>query len=85
MRSVRYLLLLLFVAACQIQCGPDCSGACDRVLECPDLDKTYRLNCNPVAGSCGQAELDCASCIEDKTCAELQAGACDSLCVVAPP
>lgn len=78
------LLAVLFLGACVWQSGPDCSGACDQIRECKDLDKTFRLSCSQLGSGCYQAEVDCADCIEKRSCAELVAGECDSLCVVTP-
>lgn len=74
------VLLALFAGACTLISGPDCDKACDQVLACDTLDKTFRLNCGSFVSACDEQEIDCADCIEDKSCEELEAGACDVVC-----
>lgn len=80
--------LLLFLgatalSACVITSGPNCADACDKAVECEDLDKTFALNCAPY-GACYGVFAECAQCILDTNCKRLVAGLCDSVCVPAP-
>jgi len=74
---------LMALASCYLTSGPDCADACEKMVECTQLTGTFRLSCSPVAGTCFGDVATCAECVEDHTCAELVAGACDALCRVA--
>lgn len=70
---------LLCTAACVLSSGPDCSEACDKVLTCKDLDKTFALSCSSVGYGCidGSREVACAACVTSTSCADLVSGKCD--------
>lgn len=80
---MRPLLTSLFLSAgltgCVLTSGPDCTDACDKVLACEALDQTFRLACSSVGTNCFDLVADCAQCIDEHTCEELVAGACDRL------
>lgn len=85
---VAALAAVLALGGCVITNGPDCSEACDSVLACKALDKTFFLSCSSLGSGCGTQEQACAECIALKTCDQLIAGECDlvpdggSLCLV---
>jgi len=75
--------LCLGLAGCVLTSGPDCTEACDKVLACEGLDRTFRLACSSVGTNCfdfaGDPVATCAECIDAHSCEELVAGACDNL------
>jgi hypothetical protein len=81
-------LVLVGVLALQFACGSTCSGVCDKLLSCPQLDaasisdKECDLDCavqensyesDPVLSAAFEAHKDC---VMDASCEELAAGAC---------
>ena len=83
MRSLVIAVVALCGAGCLWSSGPDCAGACDKLLNCPGVQGTFLLSCGSVNGDCYDAIATCAQCIEGKDCVQLGAGACDSVCRVA--
>lgn len=82
---------LCFSAACVLTSGPDCTDACDKILQCEQLDRTFRLACSNVGVHCFDRVAECAECIDTHTCEQLVEGACDlkadgsELCLVKQP
>ena len=56
-------------------CGgsDDCKGACDVISDCKL--KSSGLSCDE---SCDQG--DCAACVNDSSCSDIESGACDEDC-----
>lgn len=68
---------LILAALALAGCGSDatCASSCDKVRAC--MLSTSGISCN---ASCTGAEQSCAQCLEDKSCADIRAGACASAC-----
>lgn len=79
---MRWLVVLALgtLGGCVISSGPDCNAACEQALACPDLDKTFRLNCSSVSQACVNEAAVCAECILRSNCADLESGLCDAPC-----
>lgn len=73
-RGLGLLFALLALAACGSG-DPDCKAACARVTGCGL--KTSGLSCDQ---SCAPPQDRCAICVNDRSCAEIQGGQCQSAC-----
>lgn len=73
-----FLVAFCLTSACVFTSGPDCTDACDKVLACEPLDRTFRLACSNVGIHCFGAVAECAECIDTHTCEQLVEGACDT-------
>jgi hypothetical protein len=87
-RMVMKKLILASVFGLQFACSSTCSGVCDKLLSCPQLDagaigdKECDLDCavqenayesDPVLSTAFEVYKDC---VMDSSCQELVAGAC---------
>lgn len=88
---MRLLIIIAFGLLTACVSGPDYTDACDKVLACEQLDRTFRLACSNVGIHCFDTVAECAECIEAHTCEQLVEGACDTradgseLCLVKDP
>jgi hypothetical protein len=76
------LSLLVASSGCVLTSGPSCVGSCDKVVACKGLNRTFRLSCGRIGSTCFDEVAVCAQCIDEHSCEQLIAGACDPECVV---
>lgn len=72
------IVILLALAA--VGCGgdPTCTDACAKARSCSL--STSGLSCSSSVGACTSGDTGCAACLADRTCAEIQSGACAAAC-----
>jgi hypothetical protein len=76
-RAVLALLMTSALAAAGTGCGasPSCKDACDRISGCGL--KSSGFSCD---AKCAAPYDQCAVCINESSCAEIQSGRCSSTC-----
>lgn len=77
-RSTFTLILTFCLAAIGCAADPTCNDACTKVRSC-SLSASG-LNCSSSAAACTTPDNGCAQCLMDRSCSEIQSGACATAC-----